>query len=89
MIVLTYGPQAEWVRNVLAHEGCTLETRVQTLQLSRLRLVHDGQRRAMPAPVGQILGLLNVGDLLELTPAEHTADPGKFGAWRKRRERVA
>ena len=30
IIALTYGPNADWVRNVLADGGCTLETRGRT-----------------------------------------------------------
>jgi len=75
VIALTYGPPAEWVRNVLAQKGCTRETHGRTLQLSRPRLVHDGQRRAMPVPARQILGLLNMADFPELMRVERTADP--------------
>ena len=66
-IALTYGPNADWVRNVLADNGCTLETRGQTLRLARPRLFHDESRYAVPAPVRLILGIVNVYDFLELT----------------------
>ena len=66
IIPLTYGPDSDWVRNVLARGGCTLETRRRTLRLDRPRLVHDKQRRAMPAPVRLALGLAAVSDFLEL-----------------------
>ena len=48
VIALTYGPDADWVRNVLAEGGCTLETRGQTLPLSRPRLFHDEGRAPCP-----------------------------------------
>jgi deazaflavin-dependent oxidoreductase (nitroreductase family) len=67
IIALTYGPNADWVRNVLADSGCALETRGQTLRLSRPRLFHDESRHAVPAPVRLILGIVNVYDFLELT----------------------
>ena len=67
IFALTYGPNADWVRNVLADGGCTLETRGQTLHLSRPRLFHDEARSAVPAPVRLILGTVNVSDFLELT----------------------
>jgi deazaflavin-dependent oxidoreductase (nitroreductase family) len=67
IIALTYGSNADWVRNVLAHGGCTLETQGQTLHLSRPRLLHDESRRPVPAPVRLVLGLVNVNDFLELT----------------------
>jgi deazaflavin-dependent oxidoreductase (nitroreductase family) len=67
IIALTYGSNANWVRNVLAHGGCTLETQGRTLHLSRPRLFHDERRRSVPAPVRLVLGLVNVNDFLELT----------------------
>src|SRR5918994_3095981 len=67
IIALTYGPNADWVRNVLAHGGCTLETQGRTLRLSRPHLYHDESRRPVPAPVRLVLGLVNVNDFLELT----------------------
>ena len=67
IIALTYGPNADWVRNVLADGGCTFETRGQALHLSRPRLFHDEARSAVPAPVRLVLGLVNVCDFLELT----------------------
>jgi deazaflavin-dependent oxidoreductase (nitroreductase family) len=67
IIALTYGSNADWVRNVLANGGCRLETRGQTLRLSRPRLIHEEARHAVPAPVRLILGIVNVYDFLELT----------------------
>jgi deazaflavin-dependent oxidoreductase (nitroreductase family) len=67
IIALTYGSNADWVRNVLADGGCTLETRGRALRLSRPRLFHDESRYAVPAPVRLILSLINVSDFLELT----------------------
>ena len=73
-IALTYGPDADWVRNVLADGGCKLETRGRTLRLSRPRLFHDERRRSMPTPVRLILGLANVSDFLELKQDAGAAD---------------
>ena len=67
IIALTYGPDSDWVRNVLAAGGCTLETRGRTLRLSRPRLFHEESRYAVPAPVRLILGIVHVYDFLELT----------------------
>jgi deazaflavin-dependent oxidoreductase (nitroreductase family) len=66
-IALTYGSNADWVRNVLAEDRCTLESRGRTLRLSRPHLYHDESRRSVPAPVRLVLGLVNVNDFLELT----------------------
>lgn len=66
VIALTYGADSQWVKNVLAAGGCTLETGGRKLRLSQPRLFHDERRRAMPAPVRVVLGLLDVSDFLEL-----------------------
>jgi deazaflavin-dependent oxidoreductase (nitroreductase family) len=78
VIALTYGPDADWVRNELANGGCALETRGRTHLLSQPRLFHDERRRLMPPHVRLVLGLIHVFDFLELTPvekpeAQHTA----------------
>lgn len=70
VVALTYGRESEWVRNVLANSGCTLETRGRAWRLSDPRLFHDERRRAVPAPVSVILGLLHVNDFLEFTLAD-------------------
>jgi deazaflavin-dependent oxidoreductase (nitroreductase family) len=67
IIALTYGSKSDWVRNVLANGGCTLETRGRKLHLSRPRLFHDESRRVVPPPIRLILGLVNVSSFLELT----------------------
>jgi deazaflavin-dependent oxidoreductase (nitroreductase family) len=67
VIALTYGPDSDWVRNVLASGGCELETRRRRLQLTQPRLVHDEQRRAVPPPIRLVGGLGNVSDFLDLT----------------------
>ena len=68
-LALTYGPDAQWVRNVLAQGGCTLETRGRRVELRNPRVVHDPSRRLVPAPVRAVLGLLRVEYFLELDPA--------------------
>jgi deazaflavin-dependent oxidoreductase (nitroreductase family) len=77
VIALTYGPGADWVRNVLANGGCTLETRGRSLRLTQPRLFQDERRRSISAPARLILGLAHVSDFLELTSAgEPEAQPG-------------
>src|SRR5947207_13337568 len=63
-IALTYGPDADWVRNILAQGGCLLETRGRTQPLSRPRVVHDERHRAVPAPARLVLGVARVSDFL-------------------------
>jgi deazaflavin-dependent oxidoreductase (nitroreductase family) len=49
VIALTYGPGADWVRNVLADGGCELETRRRRYQLGAPRLYRDENASDMPA----------------------------------------
>jgi deazaflavin-dependent oxidoreductase (nitroreductase family) len=67
VIALTYGPNSDWVRNVLAAGGCTLETRGRTLPLTRPRLYHDDQRRAVPLSLRVIGRIGHIVDFLDLT----------------------
>lgn len=63
---LTYGPSADWVKNVVSAGGCVLHTRGQRVQLTEPRIVHDATRSAMPPGVRQILGVVDVTDFLHL-----------------------
>lgn len=65
-IALTYGRDAQWVRNVLAAGGCSLQTRGRVVELVEPRVVHDPARSWAPVPVRQILGLINAPDVLLL-----------------------
>ena len=69
IIALTYGRDSQWVHNVLADEGCDLETQHHIFHLSHPHLLHDEKRGAMPSFVRFILSLLNVSDFLEFTIA--------------------
>jgi deazaflavin-dependent oxidoreductase (nitroreductase family) len=73
VIALTYGPGAEWVRNVVADGGCALETRGRTLRLTRPRLYHDEHRSALPPPVRLIGAVAHFSDFLDLTVDNGTA----------------
>jgi deazaflavin-dependent oxidoreductase (nitroreductase family) len=77
VIALTYGPEAEWVRNVLAAGRCVLETRGRTVPLREPRLFRDERRGLVPLPVRLILGLANVSDFLELRLGDGNARPGQ------------
>jgi deazaflavin-dependent oxidoreductase (nitroreductase family) len=66
-IALTYCPDTDWVKNVLAANGCRLEYRGRSLTLAepQLTTVTD-VADAFPAPVRFILGLINVEQVLLL-----------------------
>src|SRR5436190_24139940 len=74
VIALTYGPGSDWVRNVLASGGCVLETGGRDMPLTRRRLVHDEQRRALPW-LPRVVGVLgHVADFLCLSFASPESD---------------
>jgi deazaflavin-dependent oxidoreductase (nitroreductase family) len=66
VIALTYGPESDWVHNVLASGKATVETRGRRVELIEPRLVHDEHRRLVPAPVRLVLGVGHVSDFLVL-----------------------
>jgi deazaflavin-dependent oxidoreductase (nitroreductase family) len=66
-IALTYGADAEWVKNVIAAGGCQLETRGVQYQLSQPTIIHDPARRRFPSIVRVILGIVGANDFLQLS----------------------
>jgi deazaflavin-dependent oxidoreductase (nitroreductase family) len=48
---LTYGSEAQWVKNILAAGSCSLKTRGQVVQLVDPQLVTDPELRPAPFPV--------------------------------------
>ena len=73
LIALTYGRDSQWVHNVLADDGCDLESRHRMFHLSHPRLLHDEERGSMPNLVRFMLGILNVSDFLEFAVAPSAA----------------
>jgi deazaflavin-dependent oxidoreductase (nitroreductase family) len=73
VFALTYGPGAEWVRNVLAAGGCELIAGGRVHRLAVPRVVRDPGRRLVPAAVRPVLRLANVDHFLELD--ESAAEP--------------
>jgi deazaflavin-dependent oxidoreductase (nitroreductase family) len=70
VVALTYGSDADWVKNVLAAGGCALITRGTRHTLTQPRLVHDETRTRVPRAVRVPLRLLGVADFLLLSEAE-------------------
>jgi len=65
-IALTYGPGAEWVRNVLAAGGAVLERGDRRTRLIHPRVVVDRERRYVPPWVRVFLQLLDADAFLLL-----------------------
>lgn len=66
VFALTYGPQADWVRNVQGAGGCDLVTRRRTFRLTAPRIEHTSSRDDLPVVVRTILRTTNVHDYLIL-----------------------
>jgi deazaflavin-dependent oxidoreductase (nitroreductase family) len=66
VVALTYGPNAEWVKNVRAAGGCRLRTRGRWYDLTDPRLVHDRSRQHVPSPFRQVLARAHVHEFLYL-----------------------
>jgi deazaflavin-dependent oxidoreductase (nitroreductase family) len=80
VLALTYGPDADWVKNVLAAGGCELRTRGRVIRLTAPRLFRDESRRDIRPLERQVLRLIGAADFLSLTavPALSTAPaPGR------------
>jgi deazaflavin-dependent oxidoreductase (nitroreductase family) len=66
VIALTYGGDTDWVKNVLAAGGCSLQTGCRRIRLTAPRVAHDANRRSAPPVVRQILAVLDVTEFLHL-----------------------
>jgi deazaflavin-dependent oxidoreductase (nitroreductase family) len=66
VIALTYGPDRDWVNNVLSARGCEVETRGRTLHLTDPRIVTDEEQALVPAPIRPILKAVGVTEFMEL-----------------------
>ena len=69
IIALTYGSQAEWVKNVLAAGRCELKTRGKNYPLTSPAIVRDSSRQRFPAPVRVVLTLVGADEYMELKTA--------------------
>ena len=69
VLALTYGPDTDWVKNVLAAGGCELRTRGRAIRLVSPHLFHDEARRAIRPLERPVLRVLGVADFLSLKTA--------------------
>lgn len=66
VFALTYGAEVQWVRNILAAGECELRTGGRTVRLVEPVLFVDPERRRMPIPVRQLLGVMRVSEFLRM-----------------------
>lgn len=67
IIALTYGPESDWVKNVLAAGSCELQTRGRWVRLSDPRIETDQGKGWAPLPVKLILGLIHAPQYLRFS----------------------
>lgn len=67
IVALTYGPEADWVKNVLAAGGCELLTRGRRVRLSDARIETDAAKSWAPLPVRFILSRVDAPDYMRLS----------------------
>jgi deazaflavin-dependent oxidoreductase (nitroreductase family) len=73
VLALTYGPDTDWVKNVLAAGGCELRTRGQVIQLGAPCVFRDDTRASIRPVERQVLRVLRVTDFLSLTSVATTS----------------
>ena len=68
VIALTYGAEkTEWVKNVVAADGCEVRTGGRSYQADSPRVYHDETRAGIRPLERRVLGLIGVADFLSLT----------------------
>lgn len=67
VIAMTYGPDSDWARNVVAAGDAVIVQRGRAIHLSDPRIVHDPERRRVPRPIRWGLQVIGAADFLELT----------------------
>jgi deazaflavin-dependent oxidoreductase (nitroreductase family) len=73
---LTYGRDAEWVRNALAHGAVRLVTHRREYELTNPEIVHDPHRQHVGLVGRSLMRVMRVSDFLDFTRAGNgTAAP--------------
>ena len=75
VFALTYGPDVQWVKNIVAAGGCDLITRGRTIRLVEPVQFTDPKRSAMPLPVRLFLGPMRVTEFLRMRIADPSPQP--------------
>jgi len=70
VFALTYGSKVNWVQNVMAARGCTLEYRGRSFRLANPRIIVDPTLRLLPIPARWIERSQGVTEILVLRPAD-------------------
>ncbi len=79
VFALTYGPDTDWVKNVLAAGGCELRTGGRVIRLVAPRLYSDQTRQGIRPVERQVLRLLGVADFLSAKTAAEAGPEAEAG----------
>jgi len=66
VFALTYGPDVQWVKNVLVAGTLDVRTMGRDIHLVEPELFHDPARRQMPALIRPFLGFMRVTEFLRM-----------------------
>ena len=70
IVVLTYGPASDWVRNVVASQSCRVKWAGRWRQFASAEIVEGPAAvRLMPSGLGPLLRLTGIQTVLRLRPA--------------------
>ncbi len=69
VVILTYGSEAEWVKNVLAQGGAEMRHRGRTVQLANPRVVQDEALAFLPRAAPAMFRRADVTEVLRLREA--------------------
>jgi deazaflavin-dependent oxidoreductase (nitroreductase family) len=69
VFALPYGADSDWVKNVLAADGCDLRTRGRSVRLVEPRVYENDSQRDLPAIVRWALKRLGATEFMALRPA--------------------
>lgn len=72
IFALTYGSQAEWVRNVLAAGSAELQVGRKTVHVTDPEVFVDPKGRLLPLPVRMLMRPLRVSEFLRMRPVPTT-----------------
>jgi deazaflavin-dependent oxidoreductase (nitroreductase family) len=72
VISLPYGSDSDWVKNVLAADGCDLVTRGRRVHLVEPKVYVNADQADIPAFIRAALKRVNATEFLALKPAEAT-----------------
>ena len=76
VFALTYGPDTDWVKNVIAAGGCTIRHKRRDFTLTNPQFITTEEGMAsMPAPERVVLRLIDVTEFLRMADSGNPSRP--------------